>query len=56
MLKSLKDIKAQHQALTKEINELKENQDAFFANMLEDLIKLENAECALVEKMGFVEK
>lgn len=52
LLESLKEIKSEHKAIVKQVEELKEAQNTFIAEILKDLKKLEEAEVNLVEKAG----
>lgn len=52
LLQSLKDIKAEHSAIVKQVEELKETQNAFVEQILKDLSKLEDAEASLLSKVG----
>ena len=52
LLKNLSDIKAEHKAISKEIEALKIAQEAFVKDIIKDLSKLEEAESQLLEKVG----
>lgn len=52
LLESLKEIKSEHKAIVKQVEELKEAQNTFIAEILKDLKKLEEAEASLVAKAG----
>lgn len=52
LLNNLNEIKAEHQAISKEIEDLKNTQEVFVKDILKDLSKLEEAEAELVKKIG----
>ena len=54
LLQNLKDIKAEHSNIAKELKDLKETQDQFVSDILTDLKKLEEAKQQLLTKVGSV--
>ena len=55
LLQNLKDIKAEHSNIAKELKDLKETQDQFVSDILTDLKKLEEAKQQLLTKVGSVD-
>ena len=45
-------IKSEHQAISKELGDIKATQDAFIKDILNDLQKLTEAEAQLLKKVG----
>jgi hypothetical protein len=52
LLETLNGIKKDHREIVKQVEELKEAQNAFVTEILKDLNKLEEAESRLVAKIG----
>ena len=52
LIKNLHEIKAEHKALSLELQNLKETQETFVKDILSDLKKLEEAEAELIKKVG----
>lgn len=52
MLQSLKEIKAEHNSIVKQVEELQISQKAFVDQILKDLTQLKEAEDRLVTKIG----
>ena len=52
LLETLSGIKKDHREIVKQVEELKEAQNAFVTEILKDLNKLEEAESRLVAKIG----
>jgi len=52
LLQSLKEIKAEHNSIVKQVEELQISQKAFVDQILKDLTQLKEAEDRLVTKIG----
>ena len=52
LLATLNEIKKEHLSIAKQVEELKETQNVFISQLLEDLKSLEEAEARLVAQVG----